>query len=241
MKEENNMKLINASNHVLLSMTAAAALFLALPASAEIHSKTRELIVVQPKDLPEQAQMPGNSFFLYSDDHGSTYLYVEQQQGARLTVFDVTDPGKIKVVASAAMTGPGAFDFVRPIDGHGELVRFRDNKSVAVLDLHKVKAPSLHMINELAEGGATESLGESGFLMVNEPYNYVRATPRDYQVVDISTPTDPTLLATVAQVKHKVVNDETGTTFLLGSEGLTVIRRVSVENDYKSEQRATAN
>jgi hypothetical protein len=56
--------------------------------------------VVQPKDLPEQAQMPGNSFFLYSDSAGSTYLYVEQQQGARLTAFDVTDPSKIKVVVS---------------------------------------------------------------------------------------------------------------------------------------------
>lgn len=235
------MQTINGSNVARTALVAVAALFLTLAGTAQIHSKTKELIVVQPKDLPEQAQMPGNSFFLYSDDHGSTYLYVEQQQGARLTVFEVTDPSKIKVVASAAMNGPGAFDFVRPIDGHGELVRFRDNKSVAVLDLHKVKAPSLHMINHLAEGGATESLGESGFLMVNEPYNYVRATPRDYQVVDISTPTDPTLLATVAQVKHKVVNDETGTTFLLGSEGLTVIRRVSVENDYKLEQTGTAN
>jgi hypothetical protein len=185
--------------------------------------------------------MPGTSFFLYSDDAGSTYLYVEQQQGAQLTVFDVTDPSKIKVAASIAMTGPGAFDFVRPIDGQGELVRFRDNKSVAVLDLHKVKAPTLHMINALAEGGATESLGDSGFLMVNEPYNYVRATPRDYQVVDISSPSEPTLLATVAQVKHKVVNNDTGTTFLLGSEGLTVIRRCSVENDYKVHQMQMAN
>jgi catalase len=36
-------------------------------------------------------------------------------------------------------------------------------------------------------------------------------------------------------VKHRVVND-TGTTFLLGSEGLTVIRRTSVENDYRIHQ-----
>ncbi len=56
---------------------------------------------------------------------------------------------------------------------------------------------------------------------------------RDYQVIDISAPSDPVVLATVKQVKHKVVNGNTGTTFLLGSEGLTVIRRTSVENDYK--------
>jgi len=104
-----------------------------------------------------------------------------------------------------------------------------------------VKAPTLHMVNALAEGGATEALGESGFLMVNEPYNYVRATPRDYQVVDISSPSEPTLLATIAQVKHKVVNNDTGTTFLLGSEGLTVVRRTSVENDYKVHQMQMQN
>jgi len=71
---------------------------------------------------------------------------------------------------------------------------------------------------------------------VNEPYTYIRATPRDYQVVDISSPSEPVLLATVAQVKHKLVNRDTGTTFLLGSEGLTLVRRTSVENDYKTHQ-----
>src|ERR1700722_12938187 len=95
-------------------ITVAASSFLVVQTPAEVHSKTNELIVVQPKDLPEQAQMPGNSFFLYSDGAGSTYLYVEQQQGARLTAFDVTDPSKIKVVTSTPITGPGAFDFVRP-------------------------------------------------------------------------------------------------------------------------------
>jgi hypothetical protein len=40
----------------------------------------------------------------------------------------------------------------------------------------------------------------------------------------------------VKEVKHQVVNEDTGTTFLLGSEGLTVIRRLNVENDYKNNQ-----
>jgi hypothetical protein len=215
------------------AITIAASLLLTLQAYAAVHSKTNELVVIQPADLPEQAQIPGNSFFLYSDSSGSTYLYVEQQQGARLTAFDVTDPSKIKVVVSTPITAPGAFDFVRPLGGHGELVRFRDSRSVAVLDLHKVNQPTLHVINGLSEGGTTEELGESGILMVNEPYDYVRATPRDYQVVDISSPSQPMLLVTVAQVKHKLVKNDTGTTFLLGSEGLTVIRRPRVEDEYK--------
>jgi hypothetical protein len=217
----------------LAAITVTASLLLTLQAHAEVRSKTNELIVVEPKDLPEQAQIPGNSFFLYSDNSGSTYLYVEQQQGARLTTFNVTDPSRIKVVVSTPITTPGAFDFVRPLGGHGELVRFRDDKSMAVLDLHKVNEPTLHAINGLSEGGLTEELGESGILMVNEPYDYVRATPRDYQVVDISSPSEPMLLVTVAQVKHKLVKNDTGTTFLLGSEGLTVIRRPRVEDEYK--------
>jgi hypothetical protein len=36
-----------------------------------------------------------------------------------------------------------------------------------------------------------------------------------------------------------VANDDTGTTFLLGRDGLTVVRRLSVENDYKEQQLQT--
>jgi hypothetical protein len=226
---------------VRTAITVTASLLLTLQTYAEVRSKTKELIVVEPRDLPEQAQIPGNSFFLYSDNSGSTYLYVEQQQGARLTAFDVTDPSKIKVVISTPITAPGAFDFVRPLGGHGELVRFRDSKGVAILDLHNVSKPTLHTINGLSEGGLTEELGESGILMVNEPYDYVRATPRDYQVVDISSPSEPMLLMTVAQVKHKLVKNDTGTTFLLGSEGLTVIRRPRVEVEYQLHQLQMQN
>jgi hypothetical protein len=228
------MKAITSLPLVKVALGVFTGLAMTFTLHGEIRSKSNDLIVVQPRDLPEQAQIQGNSFFLYSNGENNTYLYIEQEQGARLTTFDVTDPGKIKLVGSITLTVPGEFDFVRPLDGHGELVRFRDNKGVAVLDLHNVKAPSLRMISGLSESGSTQSLGETGFLMINEPYNYVRATPRDYQVVDISSPSQPVLLTTVKEVKHEVVKDDTGTTFLLGSEGLTVVRRIRVENDYKT-------
>jgi hypothetical protein len=60
-------------------------------------------------------------------------------------------------------------------------------------------------------------------------------------VIDISSPSEPTLLATIAQVRHTVVNNDEGTTFLLGSEGLTVIRRTRVENDYRIHQMQMQN
>ena len=56
---------------VFVAFTALAMTF---TLHAEIRSKSQGLIVVQPRDLPEVAQMPGNSLFLHSDGSGDTYL-----------------------------------------------------------------------------------------------------------------------------------------------------------------------
>src|ERR1700730_17438721 len=125
------------STLVLGLVVAAAAL--TSTAQAKIHSSSKELVVMEARDLPEQAQLPGNSLFLHSNNAGSTYLYVEQQQGARLSVFDVTDPARIKLVVSMPLAAQGAFDFVRPLGHSAELVFFRDNQKQAVLDLRKAK------------------------------------------------------------------------------------------------------
>ena len=204
-------------------------------AAAEVISASKDIVVLQPQDLPQLSRAAGQSMELVSPGNGKTYLYIEQQQGARLTTFDVTDPGKIKFVSSTTLTSPGPFDFVRPVGGRAELIRFRDGKGVAVLDLHTAKKPTVKNIAGLSESGATQPLGESAFMMIDEPYNYIRAVPRDYQVIDISASV-PAQLATVDDVRHQVTNDETGTTFLLGPNGLTVVRRLRVENDYKLHQ-----
>ncbi len=205
------------------------------PAEAETHSRSKELVVMESRDLPEQAQTPGNSLFLHSDNTGSTYLYVEQQQGARLSVFDVTDPARIKLVVSTLLATDSAFDFVRPLGEHAELVYFRDSQKEAVLDLRKTKRPVLRMISTVTDLDPAETLAESGLLVTSIAHTYVPAGVRDYLVIDIAG-SDPTQLATVKDVKHRVTNDETGTTFLLGSDGLTVIRRLSIENGYKVHQ-----
>jgi hypothetical protein len=217
-----------------LGLVVAAAL-LTSTATAEIHSKSKDLMVMDTRALPEQAQMPGNSLFLHSDNAGSTYLYVEQQQGARLSVFDVTNPARIKLIASTPLEAEGAFDFVRPLGNNAELVSFRNGQKEAVLDLRKAARPVFRVISAVTDFGPAEDLGENGLLVTSQAYQYVPAVARDYQVIDISTAA-PTQLATVKDVKHLVTNDDTGTTFLLGNKGLMVVRRLSAEYDYQVHQ-----
>jgi hypothetical protein len=217
-----------------LGLVVAAAV-LTSTSEAEIHSRSKELVVMEARDLPEQAQAPGNSLFLHSDNAGRTYLYVEQQQGARLSVFDVTDPARIKLVVSTPLPADGAFDFVRPLGNNAELVYFRDSQKEAVLDLRKTKRPVLRVISTVTDLSPAENLGESGLLVTSQAHKYVPAVARDYEVIDLAA-SDPTPLATLKEVKHRLNNEYTGTTFLLGPNGLTVVRRLSVESDYKVHQ-----
>ena len=214
---------------------AIAAAALPSTANAEIHSRSKDLVVMEAHDLPEQAQVAGNSLFLHSDNAGSTYLYVEQQQGGRLSVFDVTNPARIKLVVSKALAEDGAFDFVRPLGNNAELVYFRNGQREAVLDLRKAARPVFRVIPMATDFGSAEDLGKSGLLVTSQAHAYVPAVARDYQVIDIAA-SAPTQLATVKDVKHRVTNDDTGTTFLLGANGLTVVRRLSAEYDYQVRQ-----
>jgi hypothetical protein len=67
---------------------------------------------------------------------------VEQHNGAQLAIFDVTDPAKIKGVASVPVKAPGAFEFVRYLNDRTELVRFRASGELAELDLRQPKNPN---------------------------------------------------------------------------------------------------
>ena len=206
-------------------------------AEAEIVSSSKDIVIEQPTDLPELAQRQGLALELYSGSgDGRTYLYIEQHHGERLVVLDVTDPAKLKMVGTATFAVPAPFDFVRPLGSSAMLVRFRNNVGVAVVDFRKAKEPTLKTVNGLRYPGHTEPLGESGFLMENLVRLDTPITARDYQVVDTSNPADPRLMYTAKLVTHRATREETGTTFLLGSEGLTVIRRLHAEEAYKIQQ-----
>ena len=62
-------------------------------------------------------------------------------------------------------------------------------------------------------------------------------TARDYRLVDTSVPLKPTLLITVYGVQATITDPETGATYLVGRDGLTVVRRPEVEQ----QERANAS
>jgi hypothetical protein len=221
-------------------LIALASLMAPVAANAELHSKSKEIVVVEPKDLPEMALIGGNGLLLHSDNAGSTYLYIEQQQGARLAVLNVTDPARIKSVSNIPTGAAGVFDFVKPLNDRSELIRFRQSGKIAILDLFRAKAPALHTTTAMADIEHAEPLGETALLAVDQTYSYLRPAPRDLKVVDMSAPINPVLLTTITQVRHRVVNEETGTTFLIGNQGLTVIRQPNVEEEYWAHERETA-
>src|ERR1700688_5180340 len=97
------MKKTKAVRFGNVAMAAVAGLLLTLPLQAQIKSHSGNLIVEQPADLPEMAQTPGQALFLYQGGDGETYLYVEQHNGGRLAIFDVTASAQIKGVGDGSV------------------------------------------------------------------------------------------------------------------------------------------
>jgi hypothetical protein len=177
---------------------------------------------------------------LYSGSgDGSCYLYIEQHQGERLLVLNVTDPGQVILTEAVPLTVPGPFDFVRIVGSSAYLVRFRNGLGMGILDLRKPKAPVLKLVKNLQNPGRSESLGDTAFLMTSGRPTHIPAVSEDYQVFDSTDPANPSLLVTVKQVNGEIARDETGTTFLLGADGLTIIRHPRVEERYKLAQSST--
>jgi hypothetical protein len=209
-----------------------AALTLASNAEARNHPSNK-IILMRPADLPELAREPGQAMMLHATGDGRTLLYVEQNRGARLAIFDVTDPAHVKEEGSAQVDAPGSFDFVSSLGDRAELVRFRHGQGEAVLDLHKVEAPTLSTMQGLDSQGSTEGLGDDGFIVADQPSVQSGANDPNYQVVDLSNPLHPNPVGDVKQVREKITDDETGTTFLLTADGLYLVRRPAVEQEYK--------
>jgi hypothetical protein len=94
-----------------LTLTAVATLTFTGYAQARNHHSSDKIIVVRPAELPELARVAGQAMMLHDTLDGTTLLYVEQNHGARLAIFDVTDPAHVKAEGSTVVDAPGSFDF----------------------------------------------------------------------------------------------------------------------------------
>ena len=178
-----------------------------LMAAATAHPNSSDnIILVPPTNLPALARQAGESMFLHDTIDGRTLLYIEQNQGARLASFDVTDPVHIIGKGSVRLDAAGPFDFVSRLGDHAELVRYRQSHDDAVLVLPRMKDPRLRTVPGLTIGG-----------------------PRDYQVVKNVYSDEINRVCDVKQVREEVTRSDTGTTFVLTENGLFVIRRPAIE------------
>jgi hypothetical protein len=218
----------------IAQLTLATVAAFTLTGAAEARNRpSNKIILVRPTELPELARVTGQAMMLHATGDGRTLLYVEQNHGARLAIFDVTDPAKIKQEPAVRIDAPGSFEFVSSLGDHAELIRFRHGQGEAVLDLHKVKLPTIKMVPGLKFQGSTERLGDDGFMISNKASVQSDENSLDYQVVEIANTREPNRVYDVNQVREEITNDETGTTFLLTADGLYLIRRPAVEEEYQ--------
>ena len=197
-----------------------------IPATAEGKG---DLVVVPSNKLPEKAHRAGQAMKLHLVSPDTLYLYVEQDNGHSIAVFDVSDPGKIALKAFVTVDAPEPFKFLETVGRHTELIRYTDGSGNALLDLSKPKLPGIKTMaatnNEayilpIREGGS----GISG--VVTKPC--VSGAPADYQLI---LPSRTQQVLTIRAVIQQLKDEANGTTYLLGSDGLTVIRDLKREQD----------
>jgi hypothetical protein len=193
-----------------------------------------DLVVVEPKSLPEMARSQAQAMMLYQLGNGQIYLYLEQQQLARIAILDVTDPSHIQIIGCSKLIAPVPFDFINPVGDSVAFIHFRNNLGSALLDLRKPKSPSLRTVEVLKQAMHMEPLGSNAFAIVDEPSPEHVVVAHDYQVIDASDPRTPNRLATIRLVQQKIEISDTGTVFLLGEDGLTVLRHPHLEQQYRA-------
>ena len=199
--------------------------------------RSRTLVVESPSELPELARTDGEALCLHSTSDGRMILYIEGIGGTNLSILDVTDPAKIRPIGRVDISGTAPFEFVRDVDGSALLIRYRNESRFATLNVHKIAQPVLTPLHALEFSHNTEVIDNAGLLVLaTNTGSHPAATPRDYKVVDTTDPSHSLLVATVSSVKQSLSNNNTGTQFLLSHEGVTVVRRPRVEQEYATEQ-----
>jgi hypothetical protein len=228
-----NLKALLATAVLAISGTTAHAI-------VRPHSKT--IVVESPDSLPVLAQANAEAMYLHDSTDGRSFLYVEAQNGQQLTALDVTDPGRIQRIAQTTIPADSAFDFVRPVGDDDALIQYRNGSGVALISFTHYKHPTLVNSSAFENADASEALGQAALLVTsNEVTTRPVSDPRNYKVVDTSKPSQPGMLASIPAVKQRLAKSDTGTLFLLNQDGVTVVRRLRVEQEHQVELEQEAH
>jgi hypothetical protein len=222
---------------ILSKALAAAILVTTLNAHAAVRSHAGTIIVDRPADLPEAAQTPTLAMYLHANSAGETVLYLEQNHGRKLAVLDVTDPATIRTIGQVVLNAAAPFDFVGDLGDNAALIRYRDGSGYAVLSFRRTNRPVLTAAPQMTDAIFRESLGETALLQVaaSAPQTIIH-DPANDSILDLSAPAGLATLASVDDVSQRLVRPETGTLFLLNPDGLTVVRRTRIEQEYRNNE-----
>jgi hypothetical protein len=190
-----------------------------------------DIKIVAASTLPAETQQPSQDLLLYSSRFTNAWLYLEQEHGARLIVLNVEEPSNIRLVGSFPTGLQKTYDLIPVPHKHCAILRFRDGSGQELLNLSNPRAPQL--VAAPANLSVTVSPQQSG----EYPGVELRAASgpgegQDTQILE--TGPAPQLLATISHVTRQTFRPETGTLFLLGEHGLTVVRRLSTEQAWEA-------
>jgi hypothetical protein len=217
-------------------LTTAILAITGATAGAAVIPQSKTVVVESPANFPALAQVNAEAMYLHDTNNGRTILYIEAQNGQQLTALDVTNPARIQQVAQTAIPATSAFDFARPVGDEGELIRYRNGSGVALISFRNYKHPILVAAATLDSAVDPETLGRTAMLIpAEEAAIRPISNPRSYRVVDTSDISQPGLLATVPTVTQSLSKPDTGTLFLLNQSGVTVVRRLRVEEAHQME------
>ena len=212
-----------------LSRLALGSVFLALSTlSAANGDPSNSIVVVPPTALPTLARRAGEAMFLHDSGDGRNLLYVEQHNGTELAIFDVTDPGHVRGRGSVRLDAPTVFDFVAHLGKRGDLVRLRDGRGDAVLDLRGT--PALKAISGLNTQNSVVLVADEDWRIAAQPINVpITHIARSYEIFMSAEVSGVDRIVEIKQVVQETTNADTGTTFLLARSGLFLIRRPALE------------
>lgn len=214
---------------------AIFALIVSVQANASVRSKT--IVVDLPSDLPELAQGRSVAMYLHHTHAAQAILYLEKDEGRKMAILDVTDPGHIQAVGQVSVAATATYDFVQYLGNSTVLIHYRDHSGFATINFKNYKEPVLTAEPEYLHPAKVQPDGPGALLLVSA-HSTTSAPTREsqyYEVLSVPGSSGSTPLATVKGVIQRVDRPGTGTIFLLNEQGVTVVRSLAAEEEHQLE------